>query len=262
MQYRTTVEGQPQPGNSGFPATLDQPLNARSKFFRDLRIIVPLLLLATGSFFSGQGQTRAKPPKELLASDLPLYRISFQEGEPVPGIGAMHAIKLPFECTSDGTIFISMVQPLGVGSRPSYLADFANPMLLTSFSRAGKAYTFPFDQVSDLYDVREIDHYAAESEVVFLVRATHEDPKAKPAVSNGEETAADRKRNAEAHHFFLVVFDREGKYKRTLQMEDTFEVTQFGLFSTGMYLVYGYDRTDHSARAGHAQGRRHVSQEP
>jgi len=178
----------------------------------------------------------------------PLYRIVFKSGDAVPGIGAMPAIRLPFECASDGTVFISMVQALGTGSPPRNLSPYSPSLLLTSISPAHEAHSFPLDQVPDLYDIQDIGDYASESKVIFLIRATRENKQATqaPATSDGSQQES-RGKPAE-HNFYIVIFDRQGNYQKTVQIEAGFRINRLGLFPSGMFLAYGYDEADHTPK--------------
>src|ERR1700733_3191517 len=92
----------------------------------------------------GQTEPKAPAPQSSL-SPSPLYRISFQRGEPVAGVAASHAIAVPFQCTSDGTAFVNMVLPAS--------ADTAPVEELVSIPLSGEAHEFRLDQLTDLYDV-------------------------------------------------------------------------------------------------------------
>ena len=171
------------------------------------------------------------------------YSISFKEGEAVAGVGAAPVIKLPFECTGDGTAFITMVQPLGTGSRPTNLNAFSPSLLLISIAQSGEAHSFPLNQVPDLYDISEVDHFVADSNVIFLLRASPSD--GGTAMNSASEPASSSRPE---RHPYIIRFDRDGTYKKTLQLGDDFEIYRIGLFPSGNYLAFGYDQVDHSPR--------------
>ena len=135
------------------------------------------VLLVTGLSLSAQGQARPEAAEGSIpaAAAAPLYSISFERKDAVAGIDASPAIKLPFECTSDGAVFVDMV-PVGARLQPPLYAP--PPLLLVSVSPSRKAKTYPLDQATEqLYDVREIDHYASDSAIIFLIKA------ARPSIS-------------------------------------------------------------------------------
>ena len=135
----------------------------------------------------GQAKPKTKQPQSPpLAA--PLYSISFERKDAVAGIEASHAIKLPFDCTSDGTVFVDMV-PAGAQMHPPSYAP--PPLLLTSVSLSGRTNTFPLDQVTEqLFDVRELDHYVSESSVIFLIRAAKENKRVKQTYTKEDGTQA------------------------------------------------------------------------
>lgn len=210
-------------------------------------IIRLALALALASPAPGQGSAhRRAVPDGAEAS--PIYRISFKEGSPVPGIGAMPAIRLPLECASDGTVFISMVQALGTGSPSRNLSPYSPSLLLMSVSPSHEAHSFPLDQVPDLYDVQDIGDYASESKVIFLIRATPEDKQAKQEYTTPDGIKHEYIANAAEHHFYIVIFDRQGNYQKTVKYEGTLRLNRLGAFLSGMYLAYGYDEVDRAPK--------------
>jgi len=115
----------------------------------------------------------------------PVYSVSFERRDAVPGIGATPAIKLPWQCTGDGAIFVSFVSTVSADSGLPPPAPGPPPMLLTSISPSGRGQTFRLDQVPELHISGELDHYAADSEVIFLVRAGREFKPVQEAYSVG-----------------------------------------------------------------------------
>jgi hypothetical protein len=178
----------------------------------------------------GQADPGSTGPRPHASS--PLFQISFQRGEPISGLSSP-AIRLPFQCTSDGTVFVGMIHP-----------PDASRQLLASVSPSRESHLFPLDQVPDLYDLEEVDHYASESSVLFLVRAAEEKKLAKGTVatSNGVEEVT---RNAAEHHSYIVLFDRAGRHQKTVRIEDALQVRQIGVFPSGMFLAYGWDELNY-----------------
>jgi hypothetical protein len=177
----------------------------------------------------------------------PLYRVSFARGAAVAGISDTHAIKLPLQCTSDGTIFVSFVGTVPANSGLPPLPPGLPPMLLTSISPAGRGQTFRLDQVPELYISSEADHFASDSNVIFLVRGSRENKPVKQAYTvgsyHGEST-----NNAAEQHLYIVTFSREGEYRRTIEIGDAFRIQQIAVFPSGTFLVFGYDAKDHAPK--------------
>jgi hypothetical protein len=216
--------------------------------FRITIKVVALLALAVFELAQGQsGQYRANSnAAPIVTAADPLYKISFKEGDAVAGIGAMPAIKMPSECTEDGTVFLTMVSPIPPGTPPDKIAP--PTLLLVSVSRSGEAHSFPLNQVSDLYDVHQNDDYVSESNVIFLVSAADEDKQGKRTYTSTDGSQHEFTRNVAEHHHYIVLFDRQGNYQKKVQIADTLEPTRVGLFPSGSFLVYGYDKTDHAPK--------------
>lgn len=199
------------------------------------------LLLAVLSSALGNGQNAPGNAPGPQGAGVPTFTIAFQRGEPVSGISSP-ALRLPFQCTSDGAVFISMLQ------LQSGVID-PRKQLLVSVAPSREAHVFRVDQVPDLYDLREVDHFASESGVVFLVEAARESNETKQGFVTSDGTKGEFKRNAAEHHFYVVTFNREGKHQKTVQIEDAFHFQHLGAFPSGTFLMYGYtgdfDSPDH-----------------
>src|ERR1700685_429714 len=195
-------------------------------------------LLAIGLSVAAGGQVgpgeKATEPQRAVA---PLFRISFQRGEAVQGLSASPVIIPPFQCTSDGTVFITMLRP------PDFHAQ-----ILTSVSTSREARAFELSQVPELFDLSEVSHDASDSGVVFLVRATRKDDQTKQGFVTSDGTTGEFSRNAAEHHLFIVSFDRAGKYTKTVQADDSFRILRLAAFPSGMLLAYGYAEEDGSPR--------------
>jgi hypothetical protein len=157
---------------------------------------------------SAQAQTNPKATGSSSPVN-PLYYISFERGEAVPGVAASREIAMPFECTSDGTTFVNMVL------RPtSYSPGEYSPPVeqLISVGPSSEAHEFRFDQLTDLYDLQQKAYYASESNVVFLVIAAPEDKQGMEAFVTSDGARHEVTRNPAEHHDYLIIFDRQGDY--------------------------------------------------
>jgi hypothetical protein len=204
-------------------------------------------LLSVTLPLSTLGQEGSTTASGSLPVTAPLYRVSFVRGDAVPGINGTHAIKLPYQCTSDGTIFVSFVGTVSANSGLPPLPPGFLPMLLTSVSPAGRGQTFRLDQVPELFVSSEVDHFASESDVIFLVEASRENKPVKQTYTvgsyHGESTS-----NAAQQHLYIVTFSREGEYRRTVEIGDAFRIMQIGAFPSGTFLAFGFDQKDHSPK--------------
>ena len=177
----------------------------------------------------------------------PVYRVSFVRGDAVPGISATGAIKLPFQCTSDGNIFVSFVSTVPANSGLPPPPPGPPPMLLTSVPWAGRGQTFRLDQVPELYISSEEDHFASDSDVIFLVRASRENKPVKQTYTVGSYHGESASNTAE-QHLYIVTFSRDGEYRRTIEIGDAFRILQIAVFPSGTFLAFGYDTKDHSPK--------------
>jgi hypothetical protein len=205
-------------------------------------LVLGLLALALGQ--STKIVTQADVTSKPSPPARPVYRITFKQSAPVSGVGAVPAMKLPFNCTSDGTVFFDMVPPIGVVGQAHTLPSRFPSLLLLSVSLAGEARSFPLDQVPDLYDLSRIDSFGSDSGVIFLVRAAAEDKKEKRVYTSADGTQQESTVNVADHYNYIVAFDRKGNYQTKVKLETPFEVTRVGVFPSGAFLAYGYETTD------------------
>jgi len=201
------------------------------------RFIIPLLIAISAS---GQKPAEQRTAVQSASSVAPLYSISFERREPVAGVAASPAIALPFQCTSDGTVFVDIMLQSLPNSFPVEQ--------LVSIPSSGEAHEFRLDQLTDLYDVLRKGYYASESNVAFLVIAASEDKQGKEAYITSDGTKHEVTRNLADRHDYIVIFDRQGNYKKKLQMDDAFSVQRVGVFPSGTFLAMGFDKQDRSPR--------------
>ena len=206
--------------------------------------LVPTVIIALSAAVGAQSASTIAPGSK--STPVPSYRVSFERREPIPGISATGAIELPFLCTSDGTFFVNFVGtvPAGGGIQP----PLVQPALLTSVSPSGRGHTFRLDQVPELYVSREKDHFASDSEVIFLVRASRENKPVKRTYRRKDGSEGEYEDNSAPQHLYILSFTREGEYRRTTEIGDTFSILRLGVFPRGTFLAFGFEEKDHSPR--------------
>jgi len=189
---------------------------------------------------------------EPSSTSTPVFRISFQRGDPVAGVAASPMSSVPSECTGDGTAFLYMLLP-PVPQGPTVLSSFRVPdgppaELLVSVAPSGEAHEFRLDQITDLYDVRQKGYYASESNVSVLVIAAEEDKRGTQEFITSDGTKHEVNRSLAEHHDYLLIFDQAGNYKRRVQIDDTLAIHRIGMFPSGVFLAFGFDRQDQSPK--------------
>lgn len=154
-----------------------------------------------------------------------------------PGPTSGGTLDYPMQCTPDGELFLSMRMP----------PDYLQVRVLSMGGNGSREYSA--ERITDLYDVQLRKYFAADTGVVLLVNATPENRKGKltgrfPGGETIEKTAYIGER-----HNYLARFDREGKYKGSIQIDDSFSaVSQVGVFDSGTLLVLGIERSQRTNR--------------
>lgn len=207
-------------------------------------LILALLSVSLCTVTLGQAGSKAAPVSRTPSP--PVYHVSFERREPAEGVDPTGAFQLPFQCTSDGTFFMNFVGgvPAGAGIKPPLLP----PMLLTSVSPSGHGHTFRLDQVPELFISKQEDHFASDSEVIFLVRGAREKNPVKRTIQWKDGSQSEYEDNAAPQHLYVLSFTRDGEYRRTIEIDDSFYVLHVGVFPSGMFLALGFDQKDKSPR--------------
>ena len=199
--------------------------------------------LVVGLALCANGQSRPAPRQKSPAPPTPVWRISFQPGDPISGFIASPVVKGAYQCTSDGTVFTNFIENAAEGA----IIDTLH-LPLASISPSKQVFRFQIAHVDGLHDVQEIDHFASESEVVFLVSAALEDKPTKQRYRHDDGSISEETINGAPYHRFAIIFDREAKFQSTIQLDDAFEVQQLGIFPSGLFLAYGFDEVDRSSK--------------
>lgn len=206
-------------------------------------LILALLSASLCTVSVGQsGSKKAAPVPR--APTPPVYHVSFERREPVDAVNATGGFQLPFQCTSDGTFFVNFIGtvPAGAGINPPLFP----PMMLTSISASGRGHTFRLDQVPELFISRQEDYFVSDSEVIFLIRGARENKPVKRTFQRKDGSQDGYEENAAPQHLYMLSFTRDGEYRRTIEIDDSFSILHVGAFSTGMFLALGFDKKDKS----------------
>lgn len=193
-------------------------------------------------------QSNSKPAAPMnTPAGVPLYRVLFERHEAVSDISSSPVIQLPLQCTGDGTMFVSFVAsvPAGIGIVPP---PEPPTVRLVSVSTSGEGQTFELDKIPELYISSQIDRFAADSQVVFLVNASKRYEAGKRTFKMTDGSQHEYSVNAAEQHRFILTFKRDGTYQRAVQIEDPFRIQQLGVFPSGTLLAFGHDQNDDSPK--------------
>jgi hypothetical protein len=208
-------------------------------------VLALLIAISPASTMAWQGGSSQSLDRS--SDPTPLYRVFFERGDVIAGVNSTPVVQLPFKCANDGTIFVTFAGSVPANS--GLLPPLSPPLEFVSIAPPDHGQVFRLDQVPDLFVSREIDHYPSDSEVIFLVLASRENKPEKRTVSWGKEGAKrEYTVNAAEQHLYIVSFSRDGKYKRTLEIDDAFSIQHVGVFPSGILLAFGFDKSDHSPK--------------
>ena len=197
------------------------------------------LVTAFSSSASAQGIT--------VNSDPPLYQVSFVRGQSIPNNDVSAVIQLPFQCATDGTVFVGFVDTVQAGSGIQPPPVFPIPHLV-SVSLQGRVESFRLEKIPDLYISQEEGYFASDSEVTFLVTAAKEYKAAKKTYPIAGGKQGEFTSNAAEKRQYILSFRRDGAYQKYVEIEEPFHVRQLGAFPSGTFLVFGYDTKDHAPK--------------
>ncbi|HEU5351600.1 MAG TPA: hypothetical protein VFU55_08385 [Terracidiphilus sp.] len=164
------------------------------------------------------------------AADLSSVTLNFEDPKPIPGVPASSAFVEPILCSPDGIPFVELVQPKDFGPQSVYSL---NP-------KGGRAYSI--DAVPGLYDTGAIHGYfVSDSMVGLLVTATKDKTTAPNMVSFGPGFPPKHVYTGK-HHDYLVEFDRDGSYKKTLELPEHYDFWRLAALPDDTFIALAYDR--------------------
>ena len=167
-----------------------------------------------------------------------IYKLAFKPGEAIGGFPLRGTLNPPFSCTSDGTAFLDVVLRESMYSPPIEL--------LLSVSLTGDIHEFRLDRLTELHDVMQKGYFAWESGVAFLVIASREDKPTKEEIVSSDGSKHEIRRNTAERHDYVVVFDRNGEYKRLTRLNSSFPLQKVAVLPSGAMLAYGFSTQDHT----------------
>ena len=170
-------------------------------------------------------------------TEIPIHALSFQETGPVAGLASAPALRLPFQCLADGTLFLNVVTP-----PPDLGSAAVSENVLTLYAvRNRKAQKLVVNSVPGLKDLYIQDFFPAGDHIVFLVsakavsqNASHEGgPRSGTQLADAEESNMNN---------YLITLGLDGQYRDKLIVPNDLILDRFGVFPSGEVIVAGYDR--------------------
>jgi len=169
------------------------------------------------------------------ATSIPVVSLTFKAGAAIQGVPSPSAFISPIICSSDGVPFVDFPLP------PDYMAQ----AIYTLSSK--KATKFSTDTVPDLYDIIPKGYFVGESDVGILVHATR-DPKRASYTIVIVPGSAGRPVYQGEHHDYIVEFDMDGAYRRTVDLPTSVEVLRVAALPDDNLVAVAYDNVNRVAR--------------
>ncbi len=203
-----------------------------------------ILLLSISLQGWGQAGARSAAPAPSAAesaetelADLPAYRLDFHEKKPqISDAPATPLIALPIRCADDGALFFNTLNMPG----PNDLG--ADPLKQTIYSASIKgSHSYPTQMLTDLSNVRFIAMDADDSKVALLVSATRK-------TQSGNSLSSSAQNIVSSQGSFIALFDRDGSYKKSLEIEGKYGLNDLLILPSGEFVVFGYDSVGGTVR--------------
>jgi hypothetical protein len=189
-----------------------------------------LLVIGFAQAQSPATQETAVRPIAEPQPEMPTRTLNFEPQETDPALAVSNVTSLPFQCTSDGTLFLNSVNP----------KDLREPTLISI--RGKKSQTYRISAIGDLHDIFQIDTYPSDSNVGFLIRASKELP-GQPGAGKSPAGIPWSK-----YHNYIALFDRNGSYKESIELPVDYQLNHFAILPSGEFLISGYDRLNSAPR--------------
>ena len=140
------------------------------------------------------------------------------------GLHISPLMTLPVQCTSDGTLFLDMLDPKNVNKHTVVAI------------KGDESHTYSPLTIPGLHDVFVLSFFPSKSVVGFLVRASTDPP---GRLGPGRSPAGIK---WSSYHFYVAEFNRDGSYKKSVRIKTPFTLSHLAILPSGEMLVTGYDR--------------------
>jgi len=112
---------------------------------------------------------------------------------------------------------------------------------LAGISTTGKVQRFSVAQIPDLQNIQEFGHYVSDTAVVFLVQAEKDSTRHTQDNDSSSAGSPPAQASGSNQRDYIIVFDRKGELKSTVEIDREVRVFHVGVFPSGNFLVYGFD---------------------
>lgn len=161
--------------------------------------------------------------------EVPSRTLLFKARDSAPHFAASAVTSLP-QCDQKGTLFLDMLDPANLDKHDLVSVDQI------------QTHSYPIAGISDLHDISVYSFFPSDAMVALLVRATKEMPK-DPGPGKSPAGVAWRD-----YHNYIAEFDRNGTYKKSVELPMSYQVSQLAVFPTGDFLITGFDTLNSAPR--------------
>ena len=168
----------------------------------------------------------AENNSDTATAPIPTIALDFKPQQPISGAPSSGAFMDPIECAPDGVPLVAFMNP----------PDWTMPSLYALDPKGGHAYAPR--SAPGLYDIQFVSYFASDSMVAVQVSATRD----------STQTTRVRRRDGQpqtyysgAHHQFLIEFDRDGSYKKTVDLPPQYEFRHIATLPDDTFLALAYD---------------------
>ena len=204
-------------------------------------LLVTCFVFVTNLSFAQKPQATS-PDEKRTSAAIPTIKLTFVEEKDTPRVGASLVLYGPLGCSPDGAVFLETASPPDLQKRS--LISIAN------HHDNNAATYFPLETLPDLHDARLGAYFATESMAVALVNGTRDDAlstskRVTVDLATGERFEHDVKSGK--HSDYVAIFDRQGNYKGSVELDLPFVARKIAAFDSGLLLMIGLD-ADHKTR--------------
>jgi urease beta subunit len=169
--------------------------------------------------------------------DLPTVKLEFSEAKAVSGVTGSPLIGNQKQCGPDGAVFVQMA-----------VAPFYREKQVVALGGPDGSRIYSLSLVpNNLHDVTLVDYSPTSSEVAFLVRATEDAEQKEYRASTPDGKVDAGKGYRGEHHNYILIYDRKGSYKSTVDLPADAIFTRLGELEPGEFVLLGYDPVNRAA---------------